>query len=132
MEWLEGERTSATDRTLGRNLAKLHQTLGPMHGFETDGYIGILNQPNKLEPNWLAYFREYRLKYHVKYAIDKGMLLGKRKTKFLKLLDQLENWIPRFVEPSRSEEHTSELQSRGHLVCRLLLEKKKQDLQLMA
>src|SRR5439155_8866627 len=26
----------------------------------------------------------------------------------------------------RSEEHTSELQSRGHLVCRLLLEKKKE------
>src|SRR5207253_11216620 len=26
--------------------------------------------------------------------------------------------------PDRSEEHTSELQSRGHLVCRLLLEKK--------
>src|SRR5207253_8954731 len=26
--------------------------------------------------------------------------------------------------PARSEEHTSELQSRGHLVCRLLLEKK--------
>src|SRR5690625_6336894 len=26
----------------------------------------------------------------------------------------------------RSEEHTSELQSRGHLVCRLLLEKKNQ------
>src|SRR5690625_7418466 len=29
------------------------------------------------------------------------------------------------VEQERSEEHTSELQSRGHLVCRLLLEKKK-------
>src|SRR5439155_3881752 len=28
-------------------------------------------------------------------------------------------------ERLRSEEHTSELQSRGHLVCRLLLEKKK-------
>src|SRR2546429_3536519 len=27
--------------------------------------------------------------------------------------------------PNRSEEHTSELQSRLHLVCRLLLEKKK-------
>src|SRR5207253_9731066 len=26
------------------------------------------------------------------------------------------------VGPGRSEEHTSELQSRGHLVCRLLLE----------
>src|SRR2546422_1346956 len=29
------------------------------------------------------------------------------------------------ASPSRSEEHTSELQSRLHLVCRLLLEKKK-------
>src|SRR3989442_9518563 len=29
--------------------------------------------------------------------------------------------------PLRSEEHTSELQSRPHLVCRLLLEKKKQN-----
>src|SRR5690606_42159967 len=29
--------------------------------------------------------------------------------------------------PSRSEEHTSELQSRENLVCRLLLEKKKQN-----
>src|SRR5690625_6264227 len=31
----------------------------------------------------------------------------------------------RRAEAPRSEEHTSELQSRGHLVCRLLLEKKK-------
>src|SRR5437870_8115886 len=31
----------------------------------------------------------------------------------------------RFHRFRRSEEHTSELQSRGHLVCRLLLEKKK-------
>src|SRR2546422_9147821 len=29
------------------------------------------------------------------------------------------------IDPVRSEEHTSELQSRLHLVCRLLLEKKK-------
>src|SRR5690625_4885135 len=33
--------------------------------------------------------------------------------------------LPYAVEAPRSEEHTSELQSRGHLVCRLLLEKKK-------
>src|SRR3712207_8161478 len=30
------------------------------------------------------------------------------------------------IKGSRSEEHTSELQSRQYLVCRLLLEKKKQ------
>src|SRR5690625_7024967 len=35
--------------------------------------------------------------------------------------------IPAPVKKCRSEEHTSELQSRGHLVCRLLLEKKNID-----
>src|SRR5690625_6536766 len=35
---------------------------------------------------------------------------------------------PRALEGARSEEHTSELQSRGQLVCRLLLEKKKKNL----
>src|SRR2546425_9046968 len=34
-----------------------------------------------------------------------------------------------FLEHKRSEEHTSELQSLAYLVCRLLLEKKKKDLQ---
>src|SRR2546429_7328580 len=33
--------------------------------------------------------------------------------------------VPRGSHTERSEEHTSELQSRLHLVCRLLLEKKK-------
>src|SRR3712207_7368186 len=33
--------------------------------------------------------------------------------------------IPVGTHPMRSEEHTSELQSRQYLVCRLLLEKKK-------
>src|SRR2546428_12226298 len=31
------------------------------------------------------------------------------------------------ISPPRSEEHTSELQSRSDLVCRLLLEKKKKE-----
>src|SRR2546422_4217440 len=40
-------------------------------------------------------------------------------------IDKEGKWSPRAILP-RSEEHTSELQSRLHLVCRLLLEKKKQ------
>src|SRR5690554_7116288 len=38
-------------------------------------------------------------------------------------------WVERFSSWKfpRSEEHTSELQSRPHLVCRLLLEKKKKN-----
>src|SRR5690625_3916350 len=47
----------------------------------------------------------------------------------LKLLTAVEAQGPGLIlqGAARSEEHTSELQSRGHLVCRLLLEKKKQD-----
>src|SRR3712207_8954576 len=48
----------------------------------------------------------------------------------LEALDHLAGGVPdhRTLEPDvggRSEEHTSELQSRQYLVCRLLLEKKK-------
>src|SRR5690625_7060206 len=43
-----------------------------------------------------------------------------------KILTENREKLDRLAEKLlRSEEHTSELQSRGHLVCRLLLEKKK-------
>src|SRR5690625_7033097 len=43
------------------------------------------------------------------------------------LIDVLKHDVQNMVDiAERSEEHTSELQSRGHLVCRLLLEKKKE------
>src|SRR2546422_7677248 len=40
------------------------------------------------------------------------------------------NRLEHVRQPERSEEHTSELQSRLHLVCRLLLEKKKNRIHL--
>src|SRR5437868_13177631 len=40
--------------------------------------------------------------------------------------------VPRSAAPVRSEEHTSELQSRFDLVCRLLLEKKNIIIELFA
>src|SRR3712207_8925261 len=53
------------------------------------------------------------------------------KQKIIDLAEQLDTYIPQperdldkpFLMPVRSEEHTSELQSRQYLVCRLLLEK---------
>src|SRR3712207_7672151 len=41
------------------------------------------------------------------------------------MLETAENLRREYEIPRRSEEHTSELQSRQYLVCRLLLEKKK-------
>src|SRR2546429_5337584 len=42
----------------------------------------------------------------------------------------LKDYFEYYERCRRSEEHTSELQSRLHLVCRLLLEKKKKDNEL--
>src|SRR5258708_29269889 len=41
------------------------------------------------------------------------------------IIDPAPNWLVICSIARRSEEHTSELQSPDHLVCRLLLEKKK-------
>src|SRR3712207_7977772 len=42
-----------------------------------------------------------------------------------------DGWVITFPQGTRSEEHTSELQSRQYLVCRLLLEKKKNYIHLL-
>src|SRR5437660_7142762 len=53
--------------------------------------------------------------------------LGHLARSFNGLLNRLSESFNRQRRFMRSEEHTSELQSRGHLVCRLLLEKKKEN-----
>src|SRR5690625_1575819 len=57
-----------------------------------------------------------------------GMLLGQKISSRVAEMRTLPEGIDQRSacrQPDRSEEHKSELQSRGHLVCRLLLEKKK-------
>src|SRR2546422_5974856 len=52
-----------------------------------------------------------------------GRVPGLDQAGFQKAAEEAKRGYP--VSKARSEEHTSELQSRLHLVCRLLLEKKK-------
>src|SRR5712675_217136 len=59
-----------------------------------------------------------------RYGIPRRRLSGLMSPWCLKRLEAFGGDISRF-RVARSEEHTSELQSRLHLVCRLLLEKKK-------
>src|SRR5690606_41790837 len=60
-------------------------------------------------------------------AIGRVMFKGPRQLDELnQRINSLENEVA-FYKRERSEEHTSELQSRENLVCRLLLEKKKKD-----
>src|SRR5690348_17749158 len=58
--------------------------------------------------------------------IDSGAWNGDRSRTFSRASASDHSWSVRYSSSGfRSEEHTSELQSPVHLVCRLLLEKKK-------
>src|SRR5437870_9779073 len=57
--------------------------------------------------------------------VSKTTNLRRRLTRLLGFAEERSKKLNLRERVRRSEEHTSELQSRGHLVCRLLLEKKK-------
>src|SRR5258708_11863208 len=63
-------------------------------------------------------FRGFELQFE--WKLLKG---GNSGVKYL--IEKVDEWTNAAGRQARSEEHTSELQSPDHLVCRLLLEKKK-------
>src|SRR5438874_1569026 len=82
-------------------------------GFRHGGWIGRIGDRG----------REEAAKVALEEALGtEAMLLGRRSYEFL-----AGRW-PSRTGALRSEEHTSELQSRRDLVCRLLLEKKKKEI----
>src|SRR5258707_2564228 len=70
----------------------------------------------------------YTLSLHDALPILRFAVISPEKSsKFVSTLSEAPLKVGRM--PTRSEEHTSELQSRQYLVCRLLLEKKKENLE---
>src|SRR2546422_2159746 len=85
--------------------------------------MGTRRQRQRQEPLWIT---------HTDLARAPGHPFYKRLNQLLdegKFDEFAEKECAKFYAENngRSEEHTSELQSRLHLVCRLLLEKKKKD-----
>src|SRR5690554_7409995 len=79
---------------------------------------------HSLEDDWDTGFKLKRLQElgNRLDTIPEGMVL-QRQVK--KIIEDRQKMTAGALPINRSEEHTSELQSRPHLVCRLLLEKKK-------
>src|SRR5690554_7404810 len=67
-------------------------------------------------------FYSHLQEYEVTFIDEFGNVIEKQLVKYGE--GAIEPESSKIPEKSRSEEHTSELQSRPHLVCRLLLEKK--------
>src|SRR5258708_27921155 len=85
---------------------------GASIGFGVDFMVGNL-QP-------IVACRQQLIRVSVGDRLQPMVVLTKQQCK-----DRFSERLNEAVEKARSEEHTSELQSPDHLVCRLLLEKKK-------
>src|SRR2546429_2445231 len=101
-----------------------------IHNTNTDGLRAVCDTPASLPD--LCHHAEYRIYVDGQYAESVGSLgsnaqraldFWKRRRRGKSVEARTTACTLPHCERRRSEEHTSELQSRLHLVCRLLLEK---------
>src|SRR5690554_5238976 len=93
-------------------------------GFEQ---INLLfgENPNKAVRAWTKPFKDAGIQTHMLERALNGIRMSPVPADVRRLMFKVKKLQGTDIARSRSEEHTSELQSRPHLVCRLLLEKKK-------
>jgi fructosamine-3-kinase len=74
-------------------LAELHNSGAPAYGFERDTQIGGLLQPNPWTDSWLTFFREQRLLYMGRVAMEAGRLPEEVMARLERLGGRLEEWL---------------------------------------
>jgi protein-ribulosamine 3-kinase len=67
-----GASSKASERLMGRQLARLHAVKQPYFGWHRDNTIGSTRQPNGQYNDWLSFWREQRLGFQLKLAAANG------------------------------------------------------------
>src|SRR5690625_4010699 len=138
-----GEGKSTVTVGLGQALNKIGEnavitlrepSLGPVMGMKGGAAGGGYSQVLPMEDIHLHFTGDIHaittannaLSAFIDNHIQRGNRLNidPRRVEWKRVMDMNDRVLREIVVGLRSEEHTSELQSRGHLVCRLLLEKK--------
>lgn len=81
-------------------IAALHAVRGPSFGLERDTLIGGLHQPNPPTASWLAFFRDYRLRFMAADAERAGRLPAALLGRIDRLAAKLGDWIGEPSHPS--------------------------------
>ncbi|EIC21972.1 fructosamine kinase family protein [Thiorhodovibrio frisius] len=100
MEWIDlGRQRGDSAAEAGRQLAQMHRRTREHFGWEQDNTIGSTAQPNTLNADWVAFWREQRLGFQLKLAARHGHggRLQERGARLLEVLPVLLNHAP---EPS--------------------------------
>jgi fructosamine-3-kinase len=75
LEWVEpGEPEAVTAARLGHGLAALHRSGAPTFGWDRDGFVGSLPQPNAPAPTWAEFYVDRRIAPLAKQCCDRGLL----------------------------------------------------------
>ena len=102
MEFLPGvsQFNRDAERDAAAHLAALHHITAPHFGLEQDTLIGGLHQPNQPLTSWIDFFRERRLLYMGRLAMEAGQLPGEVLNRVEKLAGKLEQWLDEPAQPA--------------------------------
>lgn len=102
MDHLEtsGGLTDSAQEEAAELLAALHEVTADTYGFEMTTLIGGLKQPNPPSDCWLDFFREQRLLYMAREAMDAGRLPPGLMGRIEQLAGRLGDWIGEPDAPS--------------------------------
>jgi len=81
-------------------IAALHDVSAPDYGLERETRIGGLVQPNPPETSWLAFFRDHRLLFMARQALEAGRLDAATFVRLERLAARLDAWIDEPARPS--------------------------------
>lgn len=81
-------------------LAALHNLHSELYGLDRDTLIGPLPQPNKQTSSWIDFFRDQRLLYMARAALDENRIDGSLMTQIERLAAKLDSYIDDPAPPS--------------------------------
>lgn len=102
MEYIEGGSTFpvAAERHAAELLAALHTVKAEQFGLEQDTLIGGLHQPNPWTASWIEFFRDQRLLFMGREALQSGQLPRTVFSRLEKFAERLDEWIEEPDHPS--------------------------------